>query len=515
MDDELLDPIEDASELTFVLNGVEFRGQTVYDAEDLAEHIEDFVGDEVTLGSLREIGNRVERRYRSDGYVATRVIIPPQAIREGRPVLQIFEGKIIHYEINGEIGDVKKQIARLLDNLLTDEPATWAELERYLLLARDLPGISLTGTLRSAGDSSPGGVIMVVDAARKPVDAFLNVQNRNAHPTGPWTGTLGVSMNSNTKYAERFGFVLLVAAEPQEQASGYFVYEQSLGNEGLRFRASLTQGFSEPGDELDTLGMTSVTTLARAELEFPVVRGRRFSFWTKGGFEFAMQRVTARKIELFDDELRTFFLAADGVWFAPLGATIEFGLEFRKGVDDFGAPVPHQSNMLGAVRSKSDARTDYSLLRGSLTHTQPLPPWFELSAEVKGQLADGPLPSLEEMSLGELTIGRGFVPGSITGDSGIGYKLELRFTPPSVEASWLNDFEVYGFYDYARVYDRGNPTGAVDGFEDLASVGFGTRFQLFDTLFGDFYVATPLEKGLTSSTRRPNSTVNFTLTKFF
>ena len=48
------------------------------------------------------LGNRIERRYREDGFVATRVIIPPQAIKDGVPTLEVFEGKIIHYEINGE-----------------------------------------------------------------------------------------------------------------------------------------------------------------------------------------------------------------------------------------------------------------------------------------------------------------------------------------------------------------------------------------------------------------------------
>ena len=38
--------------------------------------------------------------------------------------------KIIHYEINGEIGDVKKRIAMFLDNLLTDKPAQAGWLNR-------------------------------------------------------------------------------------------------------------------------------------------------------------------------------------------------------------------------------------------------------------------------------------------------------------------------------------------------------------------------------------------------
>ena len=119
------------------------------------------------------------------------------------------------------------------------------------------------------------------------------------------------------------------------------------------------------------------------------------------------------------------------------------------------------------------------------------------------------------MALGELTVGRGFEPGSIVGDSGFGLSGEFRFKPPEVDAWWLDDLKFYLFYDYGRAYDRGNPTGALEGYEFVQSVGFGTRFQMFETLFGDFYLAIPKSKGLSTSSRRERSTVKFTLTKFF
>ena len=180
-------PLAEPSALSFILRGVSIENATIYSEAELRPIYEPFLGTEVTLGGLREIANRIENRYRDDGYVATRVIIPPQAITDGVPTLEVYEGKIIYYEINGDIGPVKKRIARLLDNLITGEPARWSELERYLLLARDLPGISLTGTLRSAGESAPGGIILVVDTARKAVDGFVGSQNLNAESTGPFT----------------------------------------------------------------------------------------------------------------------------------------------------------------------------------------------------------------------------------------------------------------------------------------------------------------------------------------
>lgn len=513
--------------LSFRLNGVNIIGATVYETEDFDDILADFVGTDVTLGGLREIGNRIERRYRDDGYVATRVIIPPQAIKNGVPSMEIFEGKIIHYEINGEIGDVKKRIAMYLDNLLTDKPARWEELERYLLISRDLPGISLTGTLRSAGDSTPGGVIMVVDAARKPVDGYVNIQNRNPEVIGPWTLSGGVSFNSNTEYGERLGMVALVSLQefepvfdkkPFEQKSFYFVYEHALGDEGLRLNLSATLGFTKPGNELRNLELETDSAIFRVGLEYPAIRSRTFSLWTRGGFEVSDQRAVVAEEALYDDQVRSFFFGLSGVWFAPLGGVTEFDFEVRQGLDHFGAPeyLGGATGALGAdSRSRFDARFDHTLVRGRLSHRQPLPPFFELYFEFAGQAASRPLPAIEECTLGTLTIGRGYDAGAITGDTCFGAVFEARYVPPGEDLWWLDNLQFYGFMDYGRAYDFGNPTNSEDGYEDLFSIGFGTRFQVFETVFGDVYLAMPQSKGLSIAPRKPNASVHLNLTKYF
>ena len=499
--------LPESSALSFVLQGLRIENATVYAEDELRPVYEPYLGTEVSLGELREIANRIEALYRDDGYVATRVIIPPQAIADGVPVLEVFEGRIILYEINGDIGPVKEQIARLLDNLLTGEPARWSELERYLLLARDLPGISLTGTLRSAGDTAPGGVILVVDTARKPVDGFLSLQNRNAEATGTFALSGGGALNAQTRLAERIGGAALLALEVPEEVSGYLIYEQSLGNEGLRGRISGIHSYSEPKDLLEDLGLTTQTTLLNAELEYPVVRSRRFSLWTRGGIDYEDQHTTFGEDDalLFDDQLTVAHAGARGVWLPPLGGITQFDVELRQGLDEFGA----------RASSKPDASVDFTLLRGTLSHRQPVPPFFEIFAELRGQRSNEPLPNLEEMPLGELTVGRGYEPGSLVGDSGFAGTLELRYFPPGLEAWWLNSLQVFGFVDYGRVEDIGNPTLSPEGYEELASAGFGVRFQLLDTFYGDFYYAQPMTRALSTAERRPNGGVKFTLTKYF
>lgn len=511
-----------SSTVTFQLNGIAFPDyppreftQERGNFDQISEIYEPFIGTDVTIGGLREIANRIEELYRKEGYLATRVIIPQQTITGGVAELQVHEGRIVHYEVNGDIGPVRKQIASLLDNLITNKAARRTDVERYLLLARDLPGISLTGTLRNAGDNLPGGVILVVDTARKPVDGFVQLQNRNAQATGAFTLSAGAAANSNTEYAERIGGIVLAALELPEQVSGFGSAEMSVGNDGLVVRLETVYRQAEPGDALADIDLSIDSLSIKAEAEYPLVRSRNFSLWTRGGFEFADTRTQTGSEpedtggdELFDDQLRVLYGGFKGIWLAPLGGQAEFDLELRKGLDFFGA-----SGVRSGQRSRFDAEVDFTLVRGEVSYRQPIWPFFELYGRAGFQIANKPLPTYEEMVLGELTFGRGFEPGTITGDSGWATTAEIRFIPPGMDLTWLDRLEFYGFYDFGRIYDRGQPTGQF--FEELHSVGLGTRFQVLEMLYGDFYIAAPQSDGLSTLAEKPDSTVKFTLTQFF
>ena len=512
------------STVSFRLNGIEFpefpprefskkRGNFT----QISEIYDTFLGKEVTIGDLREIANRIEKLYREEGYLATRVLIPPQTIEGGIAQLQVHEGRIIHYEINGDIGKVKDQIAALLDNLLTEKAARRSDVERYLLLSRDLPGISLTGTLRSAGDSLPGGVILVVDTARKAVDGFVQVQNKNAKPTGSVTLAGGVASNSETEYAERVGAIALAALDVPEQFSGFASAEMSVGNDGLVVRLETVYGMAEPGDELEALDLNLDSFTVKAEAEYPLVRSRGFSLWTRGGFEYADSRSSIGDkpddSEFFDDQLRVLYAGFRGIWFGPFRGQAEFDLEFRKGIDFFGSSATVGSFASGAARSRSDGKAEFELIRGELSYLQPIWPFFKLYGKVAAQWSDDPLLTYEEMAFGELTFGRGFEPGTITGDQGFGITGELRFQPPGMDLPWLDDLEFYGFIDYGRAYDFGEPTNRE--FEHLTSLGLGARFQILEMFYGDVYIAAPQSNGLSTLNDQPDTSLKFTFTQFF
>ena len=98
--------------------------------------------------------------------------------------------------------------------------------------------------------------------------------------------------------------------------------------------------------------------------------------------------------------------------------------------------------------------------------------------------------SFEEFTVGNYTVGRGYDPAIISGDSGVGVAVELRGPRVSpFERSRLL-IQPYVFGDAAWVWNRhvsGDP-------EHVKSAGGGLRAALNERLAIDAAVAVPLER---------------------
>ena len=85
----------------------------------------------------------------------------------------------------GEAGGAEEKIAGYLAELTEDEIFDRNDAERYLLLARDLPGYNVQLTLKPAG-TAPGDLIGEVSVLRRPYALDFNVQKsrRARRPDG-------------------------------------------------------------------------------------------------------------------------------------------------------------------------------------------------------------------------------------------------------------------------------------------------------------------------------------------
>ncbi|HIF33642.1 MAG TPA: ShlB/FhaC/HecB family hemolysin secretion/activation protein, partial [Planctomycetaceae bacterium] len=67
-------------------------GSTVYSGRDLLPLYENFLGSEVSLTDVFQIARRITVKYRGDGYILSRAVVPAQQIQAGVVTIDVVEG---------------------------------------------------------------------------------------------------------------------------------------------------------------------------------------------------------------------------------------------------------------------------------------------------------------------------------------------------------------------------------------------------------------------------------------
>src|SRR5664279_4382770 len=104
-------------------------------------------------------------------------------------------------------------------------------MERSLLLANDLPGVTASGVLKPAEDVA-GASDVVVDVSQPRFTGGLGVDNRGSRFSGLWTLTGDAQVNSLFG-DDQLGASLTTAPDASEQVAGQLRYRRVIGDDGL------------------------------------------------------------------------------------------------------------------------------------------------------------------------------------------------------------------------------------------------------------------------------------------
>ena len=490
------------------LRGVEFSSVEGIDYAMLAPSWSDKVGQDLPISVVCDIRDRAATMLRAQGYLAA-VRVPPQTIDDGIVRLDILAARMSRIEVRGDAGRNEPLLQRYLSRL-DDQPVfNIIDAERYLLLARDIPGMDARLTLRPG--SAPGEVVGEVTVARTPVLFDFNAQNFGSRDVGRWGGVARVRFAGLTGMGDLTTASFYSTPDFDEQQVVQLAHEFRVGGEGLRLGASYTYAWTRP--DIAAFPIKSKTQIASLFASYPVTLTQARRLTIGGGLDLIDQDIGFGGVPLNRDRLRVFNLRADASWIDPGSIAgrdgfspseprwaVSTSLEARQGVSFLGAsddcgPGGAACFLPGAVPlTRVDGKPDAFLLRANALAEWRPHKLFTLSAAPRAQWASDPLLAYEEFSGGNFTIGRGFDPGTIIGDSGVGVALEARygsFVPANTKAFALQPF---AFFDAAWVW---NKDAAFNGLnpQKLYSAGGGMRVAYGDVARLDVTVAVPLNRG--------------------
>ena len=510
-------------EIRFTLRDVAFDNLRGLPAEALRPAFAPYVGQENPVSIICEIRDRAATILRDAGYVAA-VEVPEQRIADGTVHFDVLMARLVGIRVRGDAGRAERLISGYLERLTGQEVFNRYEAERYLLLAGDLPGYNVRLALRSAG-AARGEVIGEVTVLRTPALVDFTVQNYGSHELGPWGGLLRGQFYGLTGLGDRTSLAFYSTADFEEQQTLQIAHDFRIGSEGLAIGGQFTYAWASPDLNLAGADVESRTLLATVEASYPFVRRQNQTLRGSLGFDYVDQDVDFNDALFSRDRLRIGFarltwdalgLAAGDPRFSPAEPVWRLGAlaELRQGFDILGASDPCGPTLARCLApgvvppARLEGDPTATVVRGSLYGEYRPMPRFTIAAGVRGQYSGNPLFSFEEYSAGNYTIGRGYDPGVILGDSGFGVQAELRYGtvyPPAADAFTLEPFL---FFDQAWVWNEDRLLAAGD--EEVTSIGGGLRAAWGDRMRLEVILAFPLDRTTFQPDRDPRLLISLT-----
>jgi hemolysin activation/secretion protein len=262
----------------------EFVGNRLMTEAELKALAAPWVGKSLDMASLQAVAAAVGQAYRERGWVV-RSLLPRQEVKDGIIRIEIVEARFGKLTDDGTPSgrvSVEQVRAFVQNRLVHGEAVNTAPLDRGLMLADDLPGVTVSGRLVQG--SQPNETDLALKITPEPLlVGNVGVDNFGSRSTGNARASANLGVNSP------FGF--------GDQASGSLIhtkgsdfvradYTAPIGASGLRvgadaswFRYKLVQGDFQA---LDSRGDSSALGV---HVNYPIIRTRTHNFYIGGAYD--------------------------------------------------------------------------------------------------------------------------------------------------------------------------------------------------------------------------------------
>lgn len=422
-----------------------FEGNTLLSEAQLQAVLAPLLNKPIDFARLQSSAVLVADLYREQGWVV-QTFLPEQDITQGQVVISIVEGVFGQALIMGEPARRVLPEAVLAIFAQQQQPGKFLNMnavDRALLLADDLPGVTVTGTL--APGQLSGQTDLLLQLADEPwLGGNVSVDNTGAVSTGSQRSSLALNVSSPSQYGDALN---LNALATQGLRYGRLGYTLPLGSDGWRLGVNASRlDYELVSDAYKSLNAKGNSSTAGVELSYPVIRSRVLNltgslagdqkeyFNVSGGATSSSYRSTPVTIGL------------SGSSFDALGGG---------GANAFSwLMTGGRLDLTGSPTQSSDANTAqtagaYSKVRYALSRQQQVNNSVSLYSAFSGQWANKNLDSSEKFYLGGSSGVRAYPSSEGSGSEGQMLNIEVRWQLPE-------GMNLVGFYDHGWVTQNVN-----------------------------------------------------------
>lgn len=470
-------PPAQAAQIPLRIKGFRILGAQAISQAELEAAVAPFKQDDGTLLNAFQASAAITQLYGEQGYLLSRAIVPPQELLPSGAVikLQVIEGFVERVVLPADNGTRAGLLKQHVANIEGAKPLNADDLEREILLANDIPGLSVRTNL-SAAPRTANASILTLTHQEDPGGWSFTLDNRGSDASGPLQFSVSGDLNNALGWNERLsGGLTLTGPSGGSSAAEllylFGAYEQVINADGLRFGLSGNISRGDPDSEVLTpLGYETDALNLSAEISYPFIRTRARNLTATLAFDLKNAKSVSTGGVASNDRLRILrgelaFDTAD-----QFNGTNQVLLSLSKGIDGLGS-----TSNSNPQASRSPGKVNFTKLGLDLSRIQKLGTGLSLSGKLSGQWTNDPLLSSQECGYGGTQFGRGFDASVLTGDRCLMASLEMRYDLRDLGQSGLDYTQLYAFADTGRIWNIDAPLGT-PGSDNASSFGLGARF---------------------------------------
>jgi hemolysin activation/secretion protein len=459
-----------------------------------------FLGPGRTSDDVEKARTAVEKAYHDKGLQTVAVAVPQQDAQRGFIVLKVTENRVGRLRVKGsryfDLANIKTSAPSLKEGSLPN----FKDVTKDIVTLNRWPDRRVTPALRAG--IAPGTIDVDLNVEDTlPLHGSAELNNRQS----PSTTSLRESYSLRYDNLWQLGHSMTVTYQdaPLNRKDAMVISGSYMARTPYDWLNVLLYGLKSDS-AVATVGGANVigpgeVIGGRAVLTLPT-RGELFHTLSLG----IDYKHFAQTLKLGSDAFDS------PVTYAPLVASYGATWQGDGRLTQLNASVTTGLRGIGSSREEFDAKRfnasgSFIHLNADVSHTHDIAGGVQLFAKMQGQVADQPLVSSEQFSIGGQDTVRGYLESEVLGDYGVVGTVEVRspnlatyfeqkLENPIGQSIKFNAFDEWRFFAFAdaghaRIHE---PLLEQQSTFDLASYGIGTRVKTLKYLNGVFFVGVPL-----------------------
>ncbi len=472
---------------TIMINGYTVTGNHLLSELEIDNAVYPYLGPGQSVKSVDAARAALQKAYADKGYETVVVEILPQHVQDGVVQLQVIEAPIGRLDVKGSRYFSLNKIKSQAPSLAPGQVPNFHRIRHDLIALNQWPDRQVIPALQAG--VQPGTIdvdLNVKDSS--PLHGSLSLDNRYSPDTTPLRIDGALSYDNLWQRGDTLSLAFQVA--PQNTNDALVFSGSYLARTNIDWLTLLFYGLVS-NSKVSTLGSTNV--VGRGQ-----VGGFRALTDLPGGAGFFDSLSTGIDYKNFDQDVTLGGATVPSpVTYYPITSSYSATWQGDNATTQFDAGPTFNirgfsSSPVSFDNKRYDSESNFIYLRGDLSRQQDLPRGFQIYGKIQGQVSDEPLVNSEQFSVGGQDTVRGYLESEVLGDDAVVGSVEFRspqlsqYISPRVE-----DWRVFLFSDngHASILD---PLPDQQATFNLASLGAGTRIELFNHLNGSVDVAVPL-----------------------